>query len=337
MLAARLLMFLFSFVGLPLSALAQPYAPPIWLPNGHVQTIYSALKATPDIHYYRQRWELPDGDFIDVDWTEHPQQENDQRPVVALFHGLEGNSQSGYAESVMALTKSKGWRGVVIHFRGCSGEPNRLPRFYYAGDTYEIEWMLSHLKSLTPNSDIYAVGVSLGGNALLKWLGETGDHANTILKKAIAVSAPMDLSACANALDSGLNRWLYTPGFVNSMRPKAIAMAEKFPGLLDENKINAARTIHDIDNAVTSRLYGVSSAEVYYAKNASKPWLDKIALPTLILNAKNDPFIPENSLPNQAEVSPFVILEYPDSGGHAGFPSQNNWLATHLLEYFQSQ
>ncbi|MGZ8271059.1 MAG: YheT family hydrolase [Methylophilus sp.] len=330
-------MLLIGFLGLPFSASAQPYSAPIWLPNGHIQTIYSALTASPDMTYYRQRWELPDGDFIDVDWTEPPQQKNDQRPIVALFHGLEGDSQSGYAKSLMALTKSIGWRGVVIHFRGCSGEPNRLPRTYYAGDTYEIEWMLSHLQSLSPDSNLYAVGVSLGGNALLKWLGETGDHANTIVKKAIAVSAPMDLSACANALDTGLNRLLYTPTFVDSMRPKAIAMAKKFPGLLDENKIHAAKTIHDIDNAVTSKLYGASSAEAYYAKNASKPWLGKITLPTLILNAKNDPFIPESSLPNQEEVSPFVTLEYPDSGGHAGFPSQSNWLATHLLEYFQSQ
>lgn len=337
MLAIRFFMLFISFLGLPTDASAQPYSPPLWLPSGHLQTIYSALKATPDISYHRQRWELPDGDFIDVDWTEPPLDKNDSRPIVVLFHGLEGNSQSGYAKSVMALTKSKGWKGVVIHFRGCSGEPNRLPRVYYAGDTFEIEWMLSHLQSLSPNSNIYAVGVSLGGNALLKWLGETGAHANTIVKKAIAVSAPMDLSACANALDVGLNRLLYTPTFVDSMRPKAIAMAEKFPGLLDENKINAAKTIHDIDNAVTARLYGASSAEAYYAKNASKPWLSKITLPTLILNAKNDPFIPESSLPTNQEVSQLVTLEYPDAGGHAGFPSQNNWLAIHLLEYFESQ
>lgn len=335
---------------------AEPYSAPFWLPGGHLQTIYPALFATvPEVQYRRERWELPDGDFIDVDWvnadsiaqtvsTEFPiaEQKNDTIPIVVLFHGLEGNSKSQYAKALMAATKAKGWRGVVIHFRGCSGEPNRLPRVYYAGDTPEIETMLARVRAAAPEAKIYAVGVSLGGNALLKWLGESGEHANQVITKAAAVSAPMDLAQSANALDIGFNRWVYTPRFVDSMRPKALAMSKRFPGLLDEEKIKSAKTIHDIDNAVTAVLYGAKNANDYYAKNAAKPWLGKITLGTLIINAKNDPFMPAEFLPTQTEVSPTVSLEYTDEGGHVGFvtspfPGHVEWLPKHLLEFFEAQ
>lgn len=340
---------------------AEPYSAPFWLPSGNLQTIYPTLFATvPQVDYRRERWELPDGDFVDVDWlnTDLPITDstatpissdpaianpaNDITPIVVLFHGLEGNSQSQYAKALMAATKSKGWRGVVIHFRGCSGEPNRLPRVYYAGDTPEIEIMLSRLRTAAPKAKIYAVGVSLGGNALLKWLGESGEHASEVITKAAAVSAPMDLAESANALDKGFNRWVYTPRFVDSMRPKALAMSKRFPGLLDEQKINSAKTIHEIDSAVTAVLYGASSAEDYYAKNAAKPWLDKITLNTLIINAKNDPFMPAEFLPTQADVSSTVNLEYTDEGGHVGFvtspfPGHVEWLPKHLLSFFEAQ
>lgn len=319
------------------------YAAPFWLPGGHLQTIYAAeLEHSPAITYYRQRWNMPDGDFIDADWTELPDASNTYRPVVALFHGLEGNSQSHYAKALMAAVKARGWRGVVIHFRGCSGGPNRMPRAYYAGDTPDMEFMLSHLHSLVPEAATFAVGVSLGGNALLKWLGESQDHAGELVQKAVAVSAPMDLSATADALDHGLNRWLYTPRFVASMRPKALAMIARFPEALahklDVNQIKAAKTIHDIDNAVTAVLYGADNAEDYYAKNAAKPWLNQINVPTLIINALNDPFVPAASLPGADEVSSLVTLEYTKAGGHVGFTSAGNedWLPEHILDYFNS-
>lgn len=313
---------------------AASYSAPFWLPGGDLQTIFAAtLNPVPSVDYRRERWELPDGDFVDADWVGN----DPASPIVVLFHGLEGNSQSAYARSLMAGVKAKGWRGVVIHFRGCSGEPNRLPRVYYAGDAPEIELLLSRVRSQAPTVPIYAVGVSLGGNALLKWLGEKGDKAAAVIDKAIAVSAPIDLAASADALDKGLNRLIYTPMFVDSMRPKAMQMTQRFPGLLSEEKIIAARTIHDIDNAVTAVLYGATDAEDYYAKNASKPWLPSIRLPTLILNARNDPFIPASSLPTADEVSASVTLEYPETGGHAGFPRDNNWFATHLLEFFQAE
>jgi len=327
-----------SFLLLPLNGKTgsiEPYSAPFWLPGGNLQTIYAAkFVSTPQVSYRRERWELPDGDFVDVDWIDAETIEN--LPVVVLFHGLEGNSQSSYARALMSEVKSKGWRGVVIHFRGCSGEPNRLPRVYYAGDTAEIQQFLSRVRSEVKDVPIYAVGVSLGGNALLKWLGETSDTAKLIVNKAVAVSAPIDLAASAQALDTGLNRLLYTRLFVSSMKPKALEMLTRFPDLLDKEKIMTAKSIHDIDNVVTAQLYGARDAEDYYQKNASKPWLKYISLPTLILNAKNDPFLPANKLPNSDEVSNFVTLDFPESGGHVGFAGKDHWLPKKILHFFES-
>ena len=343
----RVFLFVFGLFIYAFPAEATPYSAPFWLPGGHLQTIYAATFANiPIVNYRRERWELADGDFVDVDWVDLANQMNAESarkakkdevnsPIVVVFHGLEGSSQSGYAKSLMAATQAKGWRGVVIHFRGCSGEPNRLPRVYYAGDVLEIQQLLARVKEAVPTAPIYVAGFSLGGNALLKWLGYSGKDANQIISKAAAISAPIDLAASAAALDSGLNRILYTPHFVETMRPKALAMLIRFPGLLDEEKIKRAKTIHDIDNAVTAVLFGAAGAEDYYAKNASKPHLKNITLPTLILNAKNDPFVPATSLPNLSEVSNSVTLEYPETGGHVGFAGRDNWLAKRLLEFFE--
>ncbi len=338
-------LFLLTSLFLTDIASAAPYSAPFWLPGGHVQTIYAATLANKtQINYRRERWELDDGDFIDADWID-TEINDSNTPVVVLFHGLEGNSESHYAKSLMAATKNRGWRGLVIHFRGCSGEPNRLPRAYYAGETAEMALLLGKLRAIVPQAPIYATGVSLGGNALLKWIGESAEQANTVINKAVAISAPMDLAASAEALDKGLNRILYTPRFVDSLKPKALSMRSRFPELLNEKlsvaKIESAKTIHDIDNAVTAVLYGAVDANDYYAKNASKPWLIKINLPTLVLNAKNDPFIPSQSLPTSAEVSSYVTLEYPEEGGHAGFPSetfsgQADWLPNRILDFFES-
>lgn len=316
---------------------SKSYTAPFWLPGGDLQTLHSALLAsTPAVKYRRERWELADGDFIDADWVE-PEVISTDKPIVVLFHGLEGSSQSPYAKSVMAAIYAKGWRGVIIHFRGCSGEPNRLPRVYYASDSPEIEMLLTRLRKSEPLVPIFAVGFSLGGNALLKWLGEAGEHANIMIDSAVAISAPMDLAATPDALGEGLNRYLYTPSFVNSTRKKALEMLQRFPGIIDKEKIKSAKTIRDIDDAATAVLYGAIDADDYYAKNASKPWLNKIRLPTLILNAKNDPFIPPETLPKVTEVSSAVTLEYPDTGGHVGFLGRKDWLPNRLLAFFSYQ
>jgi predicted alpha/beta-fold hydrolase len=317
-------------------AVASDYVAPAWLPGGHVQTIYASLflRGAP-VSYQRERLELPDGDFIDFDWTES----EPSAPIVVLFHGLEGSSSSVYARNLMRLVKARGWNGVVAHFRGTSGEDNRLPRAYYAGDSEEIARILRHVKTRYPAQPLYAVGVSLGGNALLKWLGEQGEAAHELVTAAAGVSAPLDLTAAGYALDSGFNRHVYTARFLITLKAKALRKAAQFPGLLNADAIRAATTFREFDTLVTARLHGFMDADDYWLKVSSKPWLKSIRVATLVLNAKNDPFMPADALPGVDEVSDAVTLEQPETGGHVAFPSgpfpgNVEWLPHRLLEYF---
>jgi hypothetical protein len=313
-----------------------PYRAPAWLPGGDLQTIYTSLFiSVPRVDYRRERLELADGDFLDFDWVDgQPGQ-----PVVVLFHGLEGNSGSFYARDLMHAVQQRGWTGVVAHFRGCSGEDNRLPRAYFAGDSADIETMLRHVKSRHPDAPLYAVGVSLGGNALLKWLGENGPRAAALVERAAAVSAPLDLTAAGNALDGGFNRNVYTARFLATLKAKALRKAEKFPGLLDAEAVAASTTFREFDTLVTAKLHGFIDADDYWRRVSAKPLLKSIAVPTLVINAKNDPFLPAWALPGPDDVSAAVVLEQPDGGGHVAFPSgpfpgNADWLPQRVLSHF---
>lgn len=315
---------------------AAPYRAPAWLPGGHLQTIYSSLfiRVAP-VPYRRERLELPDGDFLDFDWVDG----RAGSPVMVLFHGLEGSADSPYARDLMRTARQCGWHGVVAHFRGCSGKDNRLPRAYFAGDSADIERILRHVKSQHAEAPVYAVGVSLGGNALLKWLGEAGGSARALVERAAAVSAPLDLSAAGHALDRGFNRRVYTARFLSTLKTKALRKAARFPGVLDAKAIAAAITFREFDSLVTARLHGFRDAEDYWHKVSAKPLLKSIAIPTLVINARNDPFLPAWALPAAADVSPAVELEQPDSGGHVAFPSgpfpgNLDWLPQRLMQHF---
>lgn len=316
---------------------ALSYHAPKWLPGGHAQTIYPLLiKPRPHL-YRRERWETPDGDFIDLDWNQAGAVE-EAAPLLVLFHGLEGDSNSHYALSLMQHLSAAGWRGVVVHFRGCSGEPNRLPRAYHSGDSEEIDWILRRLKTGHPQRPLYAAGVSLGGNVLLKWLGERGTDAERLLNGAAAVSAPLDLAACGHHLGRGFNR-VYSRHFLNTLKPTAAAMLERFPGLFDARRLQAAASVYDFDDLVTGPLHGYAGADDYWTRAASKPWLPAITLPTLVLNAQNDPFMPAVALPRAEAVSAAVRLELPREGGHVGFvtgslPGKLDWLPQRLLHFF---
>lgn len=322
---------------------AGPYAAPLWLPGGHAQTIYAAVAAPrPHVVYRRERWDTPDGDFIDLDWADpEPGIQNAGKvPLVALFHGLEGSSQSHYAVALMAALQKTGWRGVVIHFRGCSGEINRLPRAYHSGDSTEINWVLHRLRHLHPTTPLYAVGVSLGGNALMKWLGEQHENAAGIICAAVAVSAPVDLMAAGDALGHGLNL-LYARHFLATMKRKSLAKLGHFPGLFDGGKLRAANTLRMFDDLVTAPLHGFRNTDDYWTRASSKPLLRDIAVPTLLLNARNDPFLPQAALPHAHEVSAVVTIEFPAAGGHAGFvagtpPGHLGWLPQRILGFFIS-
>lgn len=313
------------------------YRAPAWLPGGNLQTLYPALLAhRPAVSYRRERCDTPDNDFIDLDWTPEPAKID--APLVVLFHGLEGSSNSHYARALMYAVAQRGWLGVVMHFRGCSGELNRLPRAYHSGDSEEIDWLLRCLQIQHPDRPLYAVGVSLGGNALLKWLGEQGISAAVTLRAAAAVSAPVDLQAAGNALERGFNM-AYTKNFLWTMKRRSLARLAAHPRLFDGQKMLATRTLREFDNLVTAPLHGFRDVDDYYDRASSKPLLVKITVPTLLLNARNDPFLPAVVLPDAGDMSTAITAEFPETGGHVGFvsgafPGKLNWLPQRLLDFF---
>lgn len=273
----------------------------------------------------RERWDTPDGDFIDVDWAGP----REARRVLVLFHGLEGGSDSHYARALAAAAPAAGWRIAIPHFRGCSGEPNRTARAYHSGDSEEVDWILRRF-----SGDVFPIGVSLGGNALLKWLGERGDEAAAIVRRAAAVSAPLDLAAAGHALDRGLNRLLYTRHFLTTLKPKSIAKLEVFPGIYDGARVRRARTFREFDDLVTAPLHGFRDADHYWTASSSGSFLESIRVPTLVLNARNDPFLPAQDLVAAArKAAPCVLLEFPRTGGHAGF--RHRWLAQRLFRFLE--
>ncbi len=283
--------------------------------------------------YRRERWDTPDGDFIDLDFVEAS---SAGAPRLALFHGLEGSSSSHYAVALMHALERARWNGVVVHFRGCSGEINRLPRAYHSGDAPEIGWILARLAEA--GQPLYAAGVSLGGNALLKWLGETGAGAGAYLHAAAAVSAPLDLMAAGAALGQGLNL-IYTRMFLATLREKSLDKLERFPGLFDRDRMLGARNLRQFDDVVTAPLHGYRDTDDYWTRASAKPVLAGVRLPTLVLNARNDPFLPARHLPRREEVSSLVLLEQPEEGGHVGFPGgafpgNLDWLPQRLLAFF---
>ena len=315
------------------------YSAPGWLPGGHAQTIYPAFVRRPQVTYRRQRIDTPDGDFVDFDWLDVPEATT-STPLVVLFHGLESSSGAHYALGLMAHLAALGWRGVVPHFRGCSGEPNRLPRAYHSGDYAEVDWILQTIRAVTPDAKLFAVGVSLGGSALLNWLGREERRAAGVIAAAAAVSAPLDLTAAGQAIDQGLNR-IYSRHFRTTLVPKALDMARRFPGTLDATAIARVDSMHRFDDVVTAPLHGFGGADDYWRKASSKPWLKTVTVPTLVLNARNDPFIPGWSLPTRAETSAAITLEQPEAGGHggflgAGFPGRLDWLPQRLVAFFSS-
>ncbi|HWA14078.1 MAG TPA: hydrolase [Burkholderiales bacterium] len=311
------------------------YRAPWWLPGAHLQTIYPSLflRGRPPA-YRRERWRTPDADFIELDWIDGPP----QAPLAAMFHGLEGSSASHYATALMRAVAARRWRGVVVHFRGCGGEPNVLPRAYHSGDADEVAWILVRLRAMQGAVPLFATGVSLGGNAMLKWLGREGEAAAPIVDAAAAVSAPVDLPEAGDRLCRGINR-LYGRHFLRTLKPKSLAKLARFPGLYDGERVARARDLRAFDDLVTAPLHGFRDAADYWRRSASKPGLAGIAVPTLIVHAGNDPFLPGRYLPPPAQVSPAVQIEMTRGGGHVGFtsgpfPGNVAWLPQRLLAFF---
>lgn len=317
------------------------YQAPWWLRGAHVQTVYPALfgKRPNHIPYQRERWDTTphgkaDGDFIDVDRLAGPA----DQPMVVVFHGLEGSSESPYVLFLMDEVRRRGWRGIVPHFRGCSGEINRLPRAYHSGDAAEIDWILRRARAESPQSPLFVAAISLGGNATMKWLGEQGQAAARIADAVVAISAPLDLTAAGNALERGFCK-VYTSNFLATMKKSALARLERFPDLYDANRVRAARTLREFDNHVTAPIHGYRDTDDYWLRASAKPGLMNVRVPALILNALNDPFLPAEALPGPHQVSTAVTLDYPAEGGHVGFlsgsfPGTGQWLPDRVFHFF---
>ncbi len=294
------------------------YRAPAWLPGGNLQTIWPALFSRPFLSeappYERERWTSPDADFIEVDHL----QGRPGAPALVLFHGLEGSSSSHYAVAFALAARARGWHFSVPHFRGCSGELNLAPRAYHSGDHEEVGWILARLRE-RHGAPLLACGVSLGGNALLRWAEEAGESAARTARAVVAVSAPLDLAAAGAAIDRGFNRHVYARMFLKTMKPRALAKWHQHPGLFDRDRMLAARTLYEFDDVFTAPLHGYLDTPDYWRRASAKPHLRDIRVPALVLNARNDPFVPGASLPGAAEAGPGVTLWQPEHGGHVGF------------------
>ena len=302
------------------------YRAPRWLPGGNLQTIWAATRSTrwpldgTAPRWRRERWTTPDADFIDVDHLlpADPAAPTPQRHLV-LFHGLEGTSSSQYAQAFAAVARQRGWAFSVPHFRGCSGELNWGPRAYHSGDFEEIGWILQRLRQHS-TAPLLVVGISLGGNALLRWAQEAGEQAAATAASVAAVCSPIDLAASGQAIDRGFNWLVYSRMFLSTMKPKALAKLQQHPGLFDRQRLLAARNLFEFDNVFTAPLHGFRDTPDYWARASAKPQLARVRIPALVLNARNDPFVPAASLPAPGQVGRFVQLWQPDTGGHVGFP-----------------
>jgi predicted alpha/beta-fold hydrolase len=303
------------------------YIAPSWLPGGNLQTIYPALFARKTFgsrpFYRRERWTAPDADFIDVDWLTEPSADGDagsiDQPLLVLFHGLEGSSGSHYSLSFADFAREYGLAYAVPHFRGCGGELNLGPRAYHSGDFEEIAWVLHRFRQ-RHRGPIVVVGISLGGNALLRWAQEAGAMAGRTASAVAAVSSPVDLAAGGRAIGKGFNRLVYTRMFLKTMKPKALRKLAQHPGLFDRDALTRARDLYEFDNAFTAPLHGFKNTEDYWSRASAKPHLCQIQIPALVVNALNDPFVPAWCLPKSNEVGAHVTLWQPAHGGHVGFP-----------------
>ena len=307
------------------------YRAPIWLPGGHLQTIWAALWARRGLiapaRYQRERWSTPDGDFIDLDFSAPLSGDGSSPPastLMVLFHGLEGSSSSHYAQAFHGCARAAGMSFVVPHFRGCSGEINLAPRAYHSGDHEEIDWILKRLADgwrQRGGRDLLAVGVSLGGNALLRWAEEAGASARATVSAVATLCSPLDLTAGGHALGRGFNRQVYTRMFLRSMKPRALAKLRQFPRLFDGAAMLRARDLYEFDNIFTAPLHGFRDVDDYWLRASAKPHLRSVRLPALVVNALNDPFVPAPSLPSSKDAGDFVQLWQPSHGGHVGFPA----------------
>ncbi len=310
------------------------FSPAWWLPGHHLPTLWPSLfRHRPDIPLVRERVELADGDFLDLSWCGQ-----DDRPIVMLLHGLEGNLHSHYARPLLKLLSDAGYLACMMHFRGCSGEPNRLPRSYHSGDSPELQTIAEHIHHSRRRPVFAVIGFSLGANVLLKWLGEQGEKAS--VERAMAVSVPFLLNEAADRLDQGFSR-LYQHHLLNSLKRKYREKFSRMPSPLNVD-LNKIRNFRQFDEQVTAPLHGFAGADDYYRRCSCRQFIPSIRKSTLILHDRHDPFMWPHTPPEEDELPENVVLELTHGGGHAGFVCGNMpaspcyWTGHRLLEWLKS-
>ncbi|PMR70666.1 hydrolase [Halomonas heilongjiangensis] len=294
------------------------FRPPPGLANRHVQTLLPRLLPRPGVKRDVELLELPDGDFVELAWA-HPAPAREDAPLFLLFHGLEGSFASPYARLLLATAARLGWRPVLMHFRGCGDKPNRLPRAYHSGDTADAYWLIGHLAHRYPRALKVAAGVSLGANMLVKLVAEQGGD-GLDLAGAIAIGAPLDLAACADSLHQGFSR-LYERHLLASLKAKVARRlrAGELPLPLDRRRLAGLDSLRAYDDAVTAPLHGFDGAADYYRRASAGPLLGELELPTLLLHADDDPFMPAGLFERLPHPSASVRVEIARHGGHVGF------------------
>ncbi|HEY2027606.1 MAG TPA: alpha/beta fold hydrolase [Myxococcales bacterium] len=295
------------------------YEPARWIPGPDAMTVFGPLfRPPPAVPLERERWELHDGDFVDVDRLHGPR----EAPLLLALHGLEGNTSAHYLRGLLFRAKERGWRALALNFRTCSGSVNRLLRSYHSGETGDFGELV--VRALRESDRVVVAGCSLGGNVLVKWLGEKGEAVPSQIKAAAALSVPFDLAACSRTLDGpGFWRRIYRTRFLRTLKKKALEKLRTFPGAYDGERVRRARTLFEFDDAVTATVHGFAGAEDYYARSSSGPYVARVRTPLLLLSALDDPFIPASTLPSK--VPPSVTLEVWPFGGHLGFVEGPLW------------
>ena len=305
------------------------FKPVCCLSNPHIQTLWPTLFRRPiKLTLQRERIELPDGDFVDLDWGE-----NTTGPIAIIFHGLEGSGESSYVRGLISSLNKQGWRAVVMNFRGCSGEANRLAHAYHSGDTGDIKHIIKLLRQRIPDTSMVAIGYSLGGNALLKYLGETSIHSQ--LDAAVAVSVPFDLDNAALTLRKSAFG-IYQNHLLKQLKASVLSKREILDSLIDISAAMKSTNFHEFDHLVTAQLHGFSGVDDYYAQSSSNQYIPAIRTPTLIIHAEDDPFLDKAAIPNIKTMPDMVKLSLSRHGGHVGFIDQQGYWLEQRIPAFLS-
>lgn len=308
------------------------YRPAWWIPGAHAQTLWGKLLPRwAPFPSRRERWDTPDGDFVDLVRVDAPA----GSPRLLVLHGLEGSARSHYVRGTLSEFHRRGWAADLLIFRSCGDEPNRARRLYHSGETSDLAFVIDRLTAQDPDVPLCVAGFSLGGNVLLKFLGERGTTVPHQLRAAAAVSVPFDLERGSRSIERGFSR-VYSHFFVRALRRKAAAKLVRFPDLIAPGTLEGVRTLYDFDDRVTAPVHGFASAHDYYSRSSSLGWLGGIRVPTLLLNAMDDPFLPPDVLGRVRELArdiPALELEFVEHGGHVGFVSGRvPWRARYYAE-----